>query len=270
MAKSQGGIITKPSDIKQEIVVSFKNLNAKERIFRPSCSVINFRRLSLSSSSLLEIPVSMEEFKTAMWECDGNKAPGPDDINSFFIEKAWDFVGLDILNMVEDFFFLGYLPKGICSSFITRIPKLAGATCLKDLRPTSLIGCLYKIIAKVLAKRLKGVMPEIIGGNQNSFIKGSQVLDSVFIANKVISYLKKNKLQGYLFSYALYGLRKQTEGLDQAVHLHSQSIGAFLMEKGLRQGDPSSPFLLNIAEEGLGKMIEEGCDLGSVEGISGV
>lgn len=74
-------------------------------------------------------------------------------------------MGLDILNMVEDFFFLGYLPKGICSSFITRIPKLAGATCLKDLRPTSLIGCLYKIIAKVLAKRLKGVMPEIIGGN---------------------------------------------------------------------------------------------------------
>jgi hypothetical protein len=54
------------------------------------------------------------------------------------------------------------------------------------------------------------------------------------------------------------------------VHLHSQSIGEFLMEKGLRQGDPSSPFLLNIAEEGLGKMIEEGCDLGSVEGISGV
>lgn len=54
------------------------------------------------------------------------------------------------------------------------------------------------------------------------------------------------------------------------MHLHSQSIGEFLMEKRLRQGDPSSPFLLNIAEEDLGKMIEEGCDLGSVEGISGV
>lgn len=68
--------------------------------------------------------------------------------------------------------------------FITLIPKIAGANMLKDFRPISLLGCHNKIISKILANRLKSVLPGLIWECQNAFIKGRQILDSVLIANE--------------------------------------------------------------------------------------
>lgn len=55
---------------------------------------------------------------------------------------------------------------------------------LKDFRPISLLGCHNKIISKILANRLKSVLPGLIWECQNAFIKGRQILDSVLIANE--------------------------------------------------------------------------------------
>ena len=73
------------------------------------------------------------------------------------------------------------------------IPKKKGAANLKDCRPISLVGSLYKWLTKVLANRLKKVMGKVISDFQNVFVEGRQTLDAVLIANEVIdSMLKKN------------------------------------------------------------------------------
>jgi hypothetical protein len=66
------------------------------------------------------------------------------------------------------------------------IPKKAGVVEIKDFRPISLIGGIYKIISKVLANRLKSVLGKIVSHSQTAFIKGRQILDSALVANEYV------------------------------------------------------------------------------------
>nr|GEY09661.1 transposon TX1 [Tanacetum cinerariifolium] len=74
-------------------------------------------------------------------------------------------------------------------SFVTIIPKVTNPIGLGDFRPISLIGCYYKIIAKVLAERIKKVVGKVVGDVQNAFIKGRYILDVVLIANEVVGHM---------------------------------------------------------------------------------
>ena len=66
------------------------------------------------------------------------------------------------------------------------IPKKKGVDDLKDFRPISLVGCLYKLLTKVLANRLKKVMGKVISKFQNAFVEERQIIDVVLIANEVV------------------------------------------------------------------------------------
>lgn len=63
---------------------------------------------------------------------------------------------------LREFHAKGKLPNNLGASFIALILKMAGADCLKDFRPISLIGSIYKSLAKVLTGRLQKVIPSII------------------------------------------------------------------------------------------------------------
>ena len=72
------------------------------------------------------------------------------------------------------------------ATFISLIPKKVDAVEVRDFRPISLIGGVYKIIAKVLANRLKLVLGDIVHESRNAFVKGRQILDFVLIANECL------------------------------------------------------------------------------------
>ncbi|GJU35051.1 RNA-directed DNA polymerase, eukaryota [Tanacetum coccineum] len=94
----------------------------------------------------------------------------------------------------EYFLTYGVIPKGCNSSFIALIPKSPGANTVKDFRPISLIGSVYKIIAKILANRLVGVLGDIVNEVQSAFIADRQILDGPFILNEVLQC--KSKIMG--------------------------------------------------------------------------
>jgi hypothetical protein len=108
---------------------------------------------------MLSAPFSLEEIYDVVKDCDGNKCPGPDGFNFAFVKNCWDIIKGEIRIMFDQFHGNGRLPKSLLSYFVALIPKVNSPFVLGDFRPISLLGCLYKLIAKVLASRLAKVMP---------------------------------------------------------------------------------------------------------------
>jgi len=107
-------------------------------------------------------PFNEAEVKVAVWDCDGYKIPGTDGISLGFIKNFWpDFKG-DIMRFVSEFYRNQRFSKGINRTFIALIPKIDNLHRLNDFRPIALVGCLYKILVKLLANCLRQVMGTVI------------------------------------------------------------------------------------------------------------
>lgn len=127
-----------------------------------------------------------------------DKAPGPDGFTMGFFIKCWDVLKQDIMGVFHNFHSHGLFEKSFNATYIALIPKKNGAKELMDFRPISLIGSIYKIIAKVLTERLKKVMGKSIDSQQMAFIKERQIMDAILIANEAINSRQKQKKPGIL------------------------------------------------------------------------
>jgi hypothetical protein len=238
--------------------------------------------LYAADKSSLTKPFSEAEVKAAIWDCDSFKSPGPDGINFGFYKDFWEELKGDVMRFVSEFHRNGRLSKGLNSTFIALIPKVDSPQRLNDYRPISLVGSLYKILAKVLANRLRLVIGSVISEPQTAFVKGRQILDGILIANEAVDEARKTKKELLLFkvdfekaydsvdwSYldAVMGkmefptlwrkwIKECVCTATASVLVNGSPTDEFPLERGLRQGDPLSPFLFLLAAEGLNVMMK--------------
>nr|GEW10378.1 nucleotide-binding alpha-beta plait domain-containing protein [Tanacetum cinerariifolium] len=162
-----------------------------KRFCKPGLRNVNIQmtisnQISVDQKRDLEGEVTNDEIKKAVWDCSTDKAPGPDGFTFGFYRKFWYLIDNDVCDAVRFFFKNDNIPNGCNSSFIALIPKIPDANMVKDFRPISLVGIVYKIIAKILANRLVGVLGDIVSKVQSVFIAGKQILDGPFILNEVL------------------------------------------------------------------------------------
>ena len=146
----------------------------------------------------LEEPFSEDEVFEALSSLFGDKAPGLDNFTMAFWHFCWDFTKAEIMALFEDFFCLGTFQMSLNSTFLVLIPKKRGIEELKYFRPISPVGGLYKLLAKVLANRLKLGVGVLVSNNQHAFIQGRQILDVALIANEAVDSRLKGNILGRL------------------------------------------------------------------------
>ena len=120
----------------------------------------------------LSTEFTTEEVKVALFQMGPTKAPRPNDMNALFYQKLWHVVGDSVVLAILDFLNNGNMLPDINHTNIMLIPKVKNPERMSEFIPISLCNVIYKIISKVLANRLKQVLPQIISPTQSAFVPG--------------------------------------------------------------------------------------------------
>ena len=153
----------------------------------------------------------------------------------------------------------------------------------------------YKVISKLLSSRLKVILPEIISHHQSAFILGRLIIDNILLAYECIHIMKKKKGKRGLCAVKLdmhkaydrvewiflekimtkLGFDRRWMNLIMAcvksvkfrVRFNSIETDTISPTRGLRQGDPLSPYLFLLVAEGLSCMLKGAEERGELEGV---
>ncbi|WJZ89517.1 hypothetical protein VitviT2T_008733 [Vitis vinifera] len=250
-----------------------------------------FSKLKALKASL-KLPFTEEEVHLALMGMNGDKAPGLDGFTGAFWQFCWEFVKEEILEMFKEFHEQKAFLKSLNTTFLVLIPKKGGAEELGDFRPISLVGGLYKLLAKVLANRIKNVVGKVVSSDQNAFVMNRQILDASLIANEVIDSWKKRGEKGLIckldiekaydsvnWKFLMRVMQKMGFGVKWrewiwscistakfSVLINGEPAGFFSSSRGLRQGDPLSPYLFIMGMEVLSAFIRRAVEGGCISG----
>jgi hypothetical protein len=253
-------------------------------VFTSSTPIIDDDILSLfdncitsgDNESLCSLPSEQEIF-SALSDMGSTKAPGPDGFTALFYKKYWNIVKKVVISSVWDFFGNNHLLQEHNHTFIALIPKLLGASSVHHFRPISLCNIVYKIISKILATRFKGLLHRFISPNQFAFVPSRTIQDSIVMAHELLHTVNSKRGRGGLMAIKI-DMEKAFDRMEWAfllailsklgfhptwinwvrlcissssfsILLNGSPFGHFKPGRGLKQGDPLSPFLFILGSE---------------------
>eukprot|EP00253_Pinus_taeda_P022384 PITA_22384 len=259
LKNSEGQILRNHKDISDLLSNHFSNIAREPEVNREAAiqEITNAIPNSITEEQnwSLRKRITMEEVEEAVRSMPNDKAPGPDGFTINFYKVCWKIVKNDIWEIVEDSRRSKTILKSLNSTFITLVPKVEEANTPEKFQPIALCNVIYKIISKVIANRLKMILPSIISREQSSYVEGRQILDNILLAQEMIHSLHSRKVAGMLMQ------------LDLSKAVNGTPSTPFSPSRGIRQGDPLSPFLFVILMEGLSRLIAKRKEDGQIKGL---
>ena len=151
------------------------------------------RRVSDDMNDSLLKEFRVEEVRRALKQMHPTKSPGPDGMSPILFQKYWDVVGPQVVHCVLNTLNSGIMPEGLNDTYICLIPKVNCPQKITDFRPISLCNVIYKLVSKVLANRLKIILPAVISEEQSGFVPGRQITDNVLVAFETMHFINQKR-----------------------------------------------------------------------------
>ncbi|CAM8902040.1 unnamed protein product [Rhodiola kirilowii] len=247
-------------------------------------------------NDLLIADISEEEIRKFVFAQGPLKALGIDGFSGIFYQKYWDKVKAHIISYVRRFWMEGMLDKEMNKTLIVLIPKKKDAEKMEDWRPISLCSVAIKIITKILASRLQPILDRIISTYQSAFIKGRIISDNFIIAHEVYNFLRRCKRSRVSYASIKLDMSKAYDRVEWSfleaimrkmgfadkwvdrvmrcvssvtylVKVNDHLSDVIFPQRGLRQGDPLSPYLFLLCSELLSAKISAAVTSGSISGV---
>ena len=289
-----GFLTSDPKRIMKEVEVFYSSLYKTDNSKIPN-DVSNTFLLSQAIPKLSNEEAMGCEGRLTLAECfkslrsfQSNKSPGNDGLTVEFYNAFWESLGELLVDSLNCSFDKGELSNSQKQAIITLIEKKdKDKRKISNWRPISLINVDVKIGSKAIALRLQTVLPRIIHHNQHAYVKGRTINDAIRTIDDILVYTERYGINGkmlaidfqkafdsenrnFLFSTLaafnfgssfIQWIQTFYQNISSCVLNNGFSTGPFEIQRGVRQGDPLSPYLFIIVLEVLAVSIRKNKDI---------
>jgi hypothetical protein len=214
-------------------------------------------------------------------------------MSGHFFQRNWGVMREDVSRAIRDFFEKGIMPEGNNDTTIVLISKDKNPESLAEFRPISLCNIIYKIISKCLANLLRPILNDIISEMQSAFVPGRLIMDNVVIAFESFHKIQRSKNKNNTHCAYKLDLSKAYDRMDWgflekallkvgfcekwtkwvmacvtsvrfSMRINGRNLEQFSPTRGIRQGDPLSPYLFLFVGEALSCILKKETEDGRI------
>lgn len=282
----EGNLITDEIGVQEELLKFYNEILGTSESVRPIDENITSAGPIISPDQVATLcaPVTNKKIQEAIFSIPSSKSPGPDEFTSGFYKATWHIVGREVCFAVKDFFIHTELLKEINTIMLTLVPKVSCPRVVGDYKPIVCCNIIYKAISKIITSRLQSVMGNLVDIAQGTFIQDRVIVDNVLVCQGLIrdyhkptgsprcliklDLKKAYDMLDWLFIEAvLKGLQFAQQFIEWimicirtpkfSLLMNGSPDGFFANKRGIRKGDPMSPYNFVLSIEYLSRSLRK-------------